>query len=97
MKCDVAVVVVEVDILLVGDYGIGVLCTPRNISLDINSVSGSLGNCQSEVESDEGGNTTDTDDDSPSLIDSCEVVESFTNDLGLESGDGNDGHDTGGN
>lgn len=66
---------------VVGDYCVGVVGTPLDIGLDINRVSGSLGNGQSEVESNEGGNTTDTDDGSPCLVDSLEVVERLAEDL----------------
>jgi len=68
-------------VLVVGDYCIGVIGTPLDIGLDIDGVSRSLGNGQSEVESDEGGNTSDTDDGSPCLVDSLEVVERFAEDL----------------
>ena len=73
--------VFENGVLVVGDYGVGIVGTPLDIGFDIDSVSGSLGDGQSEVESDEGGNTSDTDDGSPCLVDSLEVVERLAEDL----------------
>jgi hypothetical protein len=78
---DVAGTVFEDGVLVVGDHSVGVIGTPLDIGFDIDSVSGSLGDGQSEVESDEGGNTSDTDDSSPSLVDTLEMVERFAEDL----------------
>jgi hypothetical protein len=46
---DIAGAIFEHGMLVVGDYGVGVGGTPVNIGFDIDSVSGSLGNSQSEV------------------------------------------------
>ena len=78
---DVAGTVFEDGVLVVGDYCVGVVGTPLNIGFDIDSVSGSLRNGQSEVEGDESGNTSDTEDSSPSLVDSLEMVERFAENL----------------
>ena len=91
MKYHVVGVFLEHSVLVVGNDRIGVVDAPLNIGFDVDSISGSLGNGQSEVESDEGGNTTNTDDGSPCLVDASEVVEGFTDDLVLEGSDGDDG------
>jgi len=90
MEYNVAVVLFKHGMLVIGDDRVGIIDTPLNIGLDVDSVSGGLGDGQSEVESDEGGDTSNTDDGSPCLVDSSEVVEGFADDLGLEGSDGND-------
>lgn len=70
VKRDIAVVALVINILFVGDNSVGIIDTPLDIGFDIECVSGSLGDGQSEVESDEGGDTAQADDDSPCLIDS---------------------------
>jgi len=91
----VAVVFLEHSVLVIGHDRVGIVDTPLNIGFDVDSVSGSLGDGQSEIESDEGGDTSNTDDRSPCLVDSSEMIEGFADDLGLEGSDGND-RDNGG-
>lgn len=76
--------------LVIGHDRVGIVDTPLNIGFDVDSVSGGLGDGQSEVESDEGGYTSDTNDRSPCLVNTSEMVEGFTDDLRLEGSDGND-------
>ena len=61
------------------------------IVLDVDGVSGSLRDGQTEVERNDRGNTTDTDDSSPGLVDRFEVGNRVADDRVLESGERDDG------
>ena len=95
VEYDITGAVFEDGVLVISDYSVGIVGTPLDIGFDIDSVSGSFRDGQSEVESDEGGNTSDTNDGSPCLVDSLEVVEWLAENLGLKGHDGDDGDDTG--
>ena len=81
LEHDIATVVVETLALVVRDHSVCVSDTSVNIGFDIDGVSGCFGNGQSEVESDECRDTSDTDDRSPSLIDSLQSIKGLANDL----------------
>lgn len=94
LEHEVTTVIVETLALVVRNHSVGVSDTPVNIGFDIDGVSGCFGDGQSEVESDESRDTADTDDGSPSLIDTLQSIDRFTDDLGLEGRDRDDCDDT---
>lgn len=74
----------------------GVLGALLDVGFDVDSVAGRLGDGETEVEGDKSGHAANTDDGTPSLIHTLEVVEAFREDLAPEAGNGDDGDDAGG-
>lgn len=69
-----------------GEVGVDILRGLLDVSLDIHGVSRSFGDCKTEVQGDGTGNTTETDQDSPAVVDVL-VAGIVVLNLVLESGD----------
>lgn len=78
-----------------GEVSIDILGSLLDVSFDVHSESRSFGDSKTEVEGDSTGNTTETDQDSPAVVDVL-VVRIVVLNLVLESGDDDKCNDGGG-
>ena len=77
-----------------GEIGVNVLRSLFNVALDVHGVTRGLRNSQTEVKCGGRGNTSESNDQAPALVNGLHVGERLLLDLVLEGRDDNDGNDT---
>lgn len=79
-----------------GEVRVDVLRGLLDVALNVHSVTGSLGDSETEVEGNASGDTADTDKSTPALVNGLEVVNGLRKNALLETSNGNNGDDSAG-